>query len=402
LEFAASISSEHEEVQRIERSKAANATDDRRLLEWVATISPRQESELRSLLAAEAEERESRYRLEMFLESLDLQEAQWDPAKHPRLAGPPNAGWFATTGGTTSGGKPPSTIQLTGLGPTGASSKSVAYRRTAAAPKATRYNTTQQQTSTPRSKVPTAPASYSGPKQVVAQQVSVRKGIGHHWAPKAVVFDSEILPLLTDETAAYAMGSYSGPTDPAHNYGTIGGVRHRDYNQIVKDQLKKFIDHRKIKKMTPEQMEEFIDLINNGLDAFGEPHPQIAAFNNAIRKALPKGTSVPKKMEDIIAAGRKYMKHPRFKLLVAGAVISGLLGDVVAQQADVLDVASKSGHYGRAMQALQDGDLARAHALLVGDRDSLYMEILARVGAHAALNFKAAMDKVFESARDRD
>jgi hypothetical protein len=96
------------------------------------------------------------------------------------------------------------------------------------------------------------------------------------------------------------------------------------------------------------------------------------------------------------------MKHPRFKLLVAGAVISGLLGDVVAQQADVLDVASKSGHYQRAMQALQDGDLARARALLVGDRDSLYMEILTRVGAHAALNFKTAMEKVFESARNRD
>jgi hypothetical protein len=83
-------------------------------------------------------------------------------------------------------------------------------------------------------------------------------------------------------------------------------------------------------------------------------------------------------------------------------VISGLLGDVVAQQADVLSLAATSGHYRRAMQALQDGDLARAHALLVGDRDSLYMEILTQVGAHAALNFKVAIEKVFESARDRD
>ena len=31
-------------------------------------------------------------------------EAQWDPAKHPRLGGPPNAGWFATTGGSGSSG----------------------------------------------------------------------------------------------------------------------------------------------------------------------------------------------------------------------------------------------------------------------------------------------------------
>lgn len=230
----------------------------------------------------------------------------------------------------------------------------------------------------------------------------MRKAIGHHWTPKAVVFDPEILPLLTDDATAYAMGSYSGPTDPAHNYGTFGGVTHREYNQLVKKELERFIDHRMIKKMTPEQMEEFVELINKGLDAFGEDHPRIATFNDAIRKAIPIGTSSPKKIEDIITAGRKYMKHPRFKLLVAGAVISGLLGDVVAQQADALNVAAKSGHYRRAMLALQDGDLARAHALLTGDRDSLYMEILAQVGAHAALNFKAAMEKVFESARDRD
>lgn len=274
--------------------------------------------------------------------------------------------------------------------------------RTATVPKAARFDATQEPTSTGRNKVPAAPAVYSGPKQIVAQQVSSRKAIGHHWAPKAVVFDAEIRPLLLDEAAEYAMGAYSGPTDPSHNYGTYGGVSHRDYNGLVKDELKQFIKKRKIKKMTVEQMQEFIGLIDSGLDASGKAHPKIAAFNDAIRKAIPKGTSSPKKVEDIITAGRKYMKHPRFKLLVAGTIISGVLGDFVAQQTEVLDVASKSGHYRRALLALQDGDLARAHRLLTGDRDSLYMEILAKVGAHAALNFKAAMEKVFESARDRD
>ncbi len=30
---------------------------------------------------------------------------EWDPAQHPRLGGPPNAGWFASTDGGTSGGR---------------------------------------------------------------------------------------------------------------------------------------------------------------------------------------------------------------------------------------------------------------------------------------------------------
>jgi hypothetical protein len=107
-------------------------------------------------------------------------------------------------------------------------------------------------------------------------------------------------------------------------------------------------------------------------------------------------------MEDILTAGRKYMKTSRFRLLAAGAVISGVLSEVVEQQVNLLDVASTSGHYRRAMQALQDGDLDRARTLLIGDSDSLYMEILTRVGAHAALNFKKAMESVFESARSRD
>jgi hypothetical protein len=152
--------------------------------------------------------------------------------------------------------------------------------------------------------------------------------------------------------------------------------------------------------MTVEQMREFVGLVNNGLDAHGQPHPQLSAFNNAIKKAVPQGTTAPSKIDDILAAGRKYMKSSRFRLLAAGAVVSGILSQVVAQQVNVLDVASKSGHYKRAMAALQDGDLDRARRLLLGDGDSLYMEILLRVGAHAALNFKAAMEKVFAEAHE--
>jgi hypothetical protein len=108
----------------------------------------------------------------------------------------------------------------------------------------------------------------------VAQQVSTRRGIGHHWAPVAAVLDKGIRSLLSDEAVEYAMGAYSVPTDPSHRNGTFGGLTHPQYNNLVKKELKKFIQHHKI-----EKMQQFIGQINNGLDAFGEPYPAIAEFN---------------------------------------------------------------------------------------------------------------------------
>jgi hypothetical protein len=148
-------------------------------------------------------------------------------------------------------------------------------------------------------------------------------------------------------------------------------------------------------------MEEFIGLINNGLGANGEPNKEIVAFNNAIRKTLPKGPSRSTKLDDVLAAGRKYMKTSRFRLLAAGAMTAGLVGDMLQKHVDALEVAGKSGHYRRAMRALEQGDIAKAHALMTGDGDSLYGEILEKVGFQAATNFRIAMDKVFEMARER-
>jgi hypothetical protein len=400
LEWLAQISDRHAAQLRALQSAEREARRQHEQLEWLAQISDDHERKVRTLLREEAEAREAQQRYEQFTEAWTAQEAQWDPSKHPRLGGPPNAGWFATTGGSASSAKPPSAGQRASIGATGAKLQTIGYKRAADAANVTRRDTVQQASGSANT-APTGFASHSGPKRVAAHQVSTRSGVGHRWAPVTAVLDKEIRSLLSDEAVAYAMGAYSGPTDPPHGNRTYGGLTHPQYNDIVKDELKGFIKQRKIKKMTVAQMEEFISLINRGLDASGKPDRRIAAFNNAIRKALPKGTAAPRKMEDILAAGRKYLKSSRFRLLAAGAVVSGVLSEVVAQQVNVLDVASKSGHYKRAMQALQDGDLDRAQRLLVGDRDSLYMEILVRVGAHAALNFKTAMEMVFESARNR-
>jgi hypothetical protein len=85
----------------------AELRHQREILEWAAQISTKCESELRTLQWLEDQEREAWRRAEQFVEL--LLEDHWDPSKHPRLGGPPNAGWFATTGGTGAvGGAAPS------------------------------------------------------------------------------------------------------------------------------------------------------------------------------------------------------------------------------------------------------------------------------------------------------
>jgi hypothetical protein len=105
LEWLASISVRHAEELRRQQSAEAEARRRRAQLEWLASISTEHESQLRSLLSRERETREAQARYEQLAEAYDVREAQWDPAKHPRLGGPPNAGWFANTGGTASSGK---------------------------------------------------------------------------------------------------------------------------------------------------------------------------------------------------------------------------------------------------------------------------------------------------------
>jgi hypothetical protein len=101
LEFAASISDRCRDELRRLRDDEAQSRRSRELLEWLAPMSEKHERELRALQHEEADARDAQRRYERFVESLAVQEAQWDPAKHPRLGGPPNAGWFATTGGST-------------------------------------------------------------------------------------------------------------------------------------------------------------------------------------------------------------------------------------------------------------------------------------------------------------
>ncbi len=154
--------------------------------------------------------------------------------------------------------------------------------------------------------------------------------------------------------------------------------------------------------MTTAQMKRFVELVENGLGANGEPHDYIGRYNQAIKGLLPKGRKPATSLEQVLDAGKKYMKHARYRYLAAGAVVSGVLGETVAAQAKILDVAATSGHYERALRELRNGNLDHAQRLLLDDNHSLYAEILDRAGAHAALHFKRTMQQVFADAKHRD
>src|SRR5262249_34315604 len=84
LEWLAQISPRHEHLLRKLQSEEAEARRQREELEWLATISEKHERPLRQLQAAELEAQRAQQAATWFSETSNLQEANWDPAKHPR------------------------------------------------------------------------------------------------------------------------------------------------------------------------------------------------------------------------------------------------------------------------------------------------------------------------------
>jgi hypothetical protein len=106
LEFLASISSQHE--RKLRDLAEAGQTDSRKReqLQWLAQISTDRGRQLDSLLLEDAAAAEVRQRARRCLENLEQLREVWDDSKHPRAGGPPNAGWFASTGGSSAAALP--------------------------------------------------------------------------------------------------------------------------------------------------------------------------------------------------------------------------------------------------------------------------------------------------------
>lgn len=109
LEWLAQISSEHAIELRRLQSQDAEANRKREQLEWLATISTEHERQLRNVLREEADLREAYARWEAaYRESVGIQEAGYDPAKHPRGGYSQNRGWWSPSGGSAIGSNQPS------------------------------------------------------------------------------------------------------------------------------------------------------------------------------------------------------------------------------------------------------------------------------------------------------
>ncbi len=99
LEWLAQFSTEHESQLRSLLRQEAEARRKREQLAWLAQISTEHERKLRRLLGEEAEARERHERSKRLAEAWTVQEAQWDPADHPRKGYPPDGGQWVKKGG---------------------------------------------------------------------------------------------------------------------------------------------------------------------------------------------------------------------------------------------------------------------------------------------------------------
>jgi RHS repeat-associated protein len=79
---------------------------------------------------------------------------------------------------------------------------------------------------------------------VYTDAYGLQHGVGHHWIPLQVICDPEIQGRLTDEAIDIALGAYSGQTYPNHRYKEYGGVKHSEYNKIVKRELLSYIEKK--------------------------------------------------------------------------------------------------------------------------------------------------------------
>lgn len=110
LGWLATIAPERGSNLRAQLIEQADARADIEQLRWLAQISRPHESQLRSVLAAEAGTAESQER--WLEERSNVQEADWDPSKHPRGAFSQNRGWFSQTAGPSGSRKPPTERKL--------------------------------------------------------------------------------------------------------------------------------------------------------------------------------------------------------------------------------------------------------------------------------------------------
>ena len=239
--------------------------------------------------------------------------------------------------------------------------------------------------------------------------------VGHHWVPVSVLTDPEIRKKLTSAAYEVAMGAYSGPTTPSHRYWTYGGVSHAQYNNIIRENLLKYMEKHNLSRMGQEHMWDFIEKIKNGQNFEGEPDRQIKSFNDAIKRQREAYVKVnPKKrgfrfeqtMERCRGQGQSYLKGPGFNSLAVGAILATWASGALSEAQGALAVAADSQHFRNGIRALSEGNLALADREFFGPGDargsySFYADLVDKGLHKPAAWFEIEYYKALEEARNR-
>ncbi len=259
LEWLASISSRHaDELRQLQLAEEAEQRD-RELDEWVASITtPSWHDRGPKIREHRGTDREQR--------GVDWPETEaeirerWDSAKHPRLGGPPNAGWWASTGGAGASQRRSSTI---GAGPNSSPNAGSPVRPGSRRQASDDSPLTFASDETPAGVAKQAAISTSfspakGPQTLLTGASSSK---GHHWVTQGVI--KKYGHRMVERAYALLMAGTQSLDLYRHGFDTWNDVTHGDYINALDELIKDYLPKGK-RKLTLDEAEEFLKWLANG------------------------------------------------------------------------------------------------------------------------------------------
>ncbi|MCP4500657.1 MAG: hypothetical protein GY822_11920, partial [Deltaproteobacteria bacterium] len=218
------------------------------------------------------------------------------------------------------------------------------------------------------------PTNANDPTGFVKANVAQPSGVGHHYVPQQVIRD------YAKKMTAYAMdiayGNVSGPTYPSHNVGSMGGVKHSRYNEIVAEELELYMEANDIKKMNGDHMLDFSEKMRKGLDHAGDVHDELRDFNNAVDCAHDaylkggKGRGFKILRPETKAKLKKWAaqrgRNCRFTQGLKYSLLMSVMGGLLSQYSDALQIAATSSNFKNGVGALAKGKMTKAEFYFFG------------------------------------
>jgi len=223
---------------------------------------------------------------------------------------------------------------------------------------------------------------------VKVDPLGLEAAVGHHYIPAGVVTDAEIEPHLSKAAIERSAGYVSGPTWPRHSYDTYGGVKHSDYNKMVKSEMIEYMKKRgivkegrggklvNVRKMRPGEMVEFMTNIHHGKNLSNKNTEKLLrSFNSAVddeAKAHIKkfGRGINSNLDEAgqIKLGKRYVANSgRYALLGALTGAASFAGKGYSFAEGLSGLSEGENPFSRALMAADRGDFAAFEKALIGD-----------------------------------